>query len=66
MPEAGAERRAIPLRPDRLICRLDPFSDMRTCRIAGSGIRTGLGERTVQIHYPRYDFSGDALAIAAS
>ena len=27
---------------------------------------TGIGERTVQVHNPRYDFNGDALAIGAS
>jgi hypothetical protein len=26
-------------------------------------IRTGIGERTVQVHNPRYYFNGDALAI---
>jgi hypothetical protein len=31
-----------------------------------SDVGTGIGERTVQVHNPRYDFNGDALAIGAS
>ena len=40
-----------------------PCDDFRATRRRRAQPGTGIGECTVQVHSPRYDFNGDALAI---